>query len=161
MTSAPVVTIDDIAGVINAVLEANDGYQASVPGDTEFERAPDTPEAYPYGVYHVEAEEARLCFDGVYFQSFTVSLAVYVPQGEESSPQDATSVQQAIHAALASEDGEAAVKAQAMRNSTERIMHCKLKLPAGQYDHTLRDGKDVFMCGLTVSIMVQGDRSVS
>ncbi len=160
-TSISVVTIDDIAGAVSSVLAANTGFASSVPGQTWFERAPDTPASYPYAVFHLKAAPAGLSFEDAYFQAFTLTIAAYVPQGTEISPADPPGVQEALFEALVTDNANAAFQAVSLRNASERILHSKPLAPSGQYVQQLRDGRDVFACGLTVEILIQGDRSVS
>lgn len=155
------VTIDDIAGAVLSVLSADGGFTSSIPGLAWFERAPDTPAAYPYAVFHLKAAPAGLTFESNYIQAFTLSIAAYVPQSTEASPADPPGVQEALFAALAAQSAETAFQALTFRNAGERVMHCKPLVPSGQYAQQLRDGRDVFACGLTVELLVQGDRSVS
>jgi hypothetical protein len=156
-----VVTIDDIAGAVSSVLAANTGFASAVPGLAWFERAPDTPAAYPYAVFHIKASPAGLSFEDAYFQTFTLTIAAYVPQGAETSPSDPPGVQEALFAALVTEDANTFFQGTTLRNATELILHSKPLAPSGQYAQQLRDGRDVFVCGLTVEILIQGDRSIS
>lgn len=155
------ITIDDVAGAVLSVLNASAAFAAAVPGQVWFERAPDMPSAYPFAVFHLHAATAGLSFEDAYTQAFTLSIAAYVPQGAESSPSDPPGVQEALFSALASEAANTAFQALALRNASERILHGKPLAPAGQYARQLRDGRDVFACGLTTEILVQGDRSVA
>jgi hypothetical protein len=155
------VTVDDIAGAVTSVLAANSTFTTSVTGGAWFERAPDMPPSYPYAVFHIKAAPAVLSFEDAYFQTFTLTIAAYVPQGLNTSPSDPPGVQEAIFTAAVTETANAAFQAYELRNSTEHIMHSIPAVPSGQYDRTLRDGRDVFACGLTSEILVQGDRSVS
>jgi len=155
-----VVTIDDIAGAVSSVLTANMGFATSIPGQAWFERAPDTPANYPYAVYHLKTTSAGLSFEDAYFQAFTLSIAAYVPQGVETSPADPPGVQEALFEALVTENANATFQGLSLRNASERILHSKPLATSGQYVQLLRDGRDVFACGLTVEILVQGDRSL-
>lgn len=155
------VTIDDIAGAVLSVLAADTGFAASVPGQAWFDRAPDTPAAYPYAVFHLHAAAAGQSFEAAYVQTFTLAVAAYVPQSTEASPADPPGVQEALFAALATQAGESALQGVALRNASERILHSRPVVPSGQYAQQLRDGRDVFACGLSVELLVQGDRSVS
>lgn len=155
------VTVDDIAGAVSSVLTTNTAFTTAIPGQAWFERAPDTPPAYPYAVYHIKAANAELSFEDVYVQKFTLTIAAYVPQGSESSPSDPPGVQEALSEALVTETANATFQGIAFRNVGERILHSILLAPSGEYARQLRDGRDVFACGLTVEILIQGDRSVS
>jgi hypothetical protein len=155
------VTIDDIAGAVSTVLAANTGFSNSVPGQSWFERAPDTPASYPYAVYQLKAAPAGLSFEDAYFQAFTLTIAAYVPQGTETSPANPPGVQEALFEALVTENANSAFQGLNLRNASERILHSKPLAPSGQYAQQLRDGRDVFACGLTVEILAQGDRSIS
>jgi hypothetical protein len=143
------------------VLAASEGFASAAPGLAWFERAPDTPARYPYAVYQLKASPAVLSFEHVYFQIFTVTMAVYVPQGSGTSPADPPGVQEALCEALVTESANTTFQGISLRNATERILHSKPLAPSGQYAQQLRDGRDVFACGLTVELLVQGDRSVS
>jgi hypothetical protein len=155
------ITIDDVAGAVLSVLAVDTGFAASVPGQAWFDRAPDTPAAYPYAVFHLRAGAAGPTFEAAYVQPFTLAVAAYVPQSTDAAPADPAGVQEALFDALATQAAEAAFQAVALRNASERIMHCRPVAPAGQYAPQLRDGRDLFACGLTVEMLVQGDRSVS
>jgi hypothetical protein len=155
------VTIDDVAGAVAGVLGADTGFAGAVPGRAWFERAPDTPPSYPYAVYHLKAVPAALSFEDAYTQAFTLTIAAYVPQGTETRPADPAGVQEALFQALATEGANASFQGTALRNASERVLHSKPRVPSGQYAQQLRDGRDVFACGLTVEILVQGDRSVA
>jgi hypothetical protein len=155
------VTIDDIAGAVSTVLAANTVFANSVPGQAWFERAPDTPASYPYAVFHLKAAPAGLSFEDAYFQAFTLTIAAYLPQGAETSPADPPSVQEALFEALVTENANSTFQGLSLRNASERILHSKPLAPSGEYAQQLRDGRDMFACGLTVEIFVQGDRSVS
>ncbi len=155
------VTIDDIAGAVSSVLAADTGFSGSVPGQAWFERAPDTPATYPYAVFHLKAATAGLSFEDAYTQAFTLVIVVYVPQGIETSPANSPGVQEILFSALVTENANSNFQGLSLRNASERILHAKPLTPSGQYAQQLRDGRDVFACGLTVEILVQGDRSVS
>ena len=155
------VTIDDVAGAVLSVLAADSGFATSVPGQAWFERAPDTPAAYPYAVFHLRAATAGLSFESNYVQAFTLTIAAYVPQSTEASPSDPPGVQEALFTALATDAAETVFKSVALRNASELVLHCKPGAPSGQYAQQLRDGRDVFACGLTVELLVQGDKSIT
>lgn len=159
--SPGMTTIDDIAGAVLGILSGSTAFAAAVPGQAWFERAPDSPAAYPYAVFHIAAEPAEFSFESAYTQVFTLTIAAYAPQGGEASPGDPPGVQQALFNSLASNSANEAFQAFPLRNSSELILHAIPVAPTGGYSKQLRDGRDVFACGLAVQLLVQGDRSAA
>jgi hypothetical protein len=143
------------------VLSANVPFGAALPGGAWLDRGPDTPTGYPYAVYRVEAQPTDLAFDDAYLGRFTCTIAAYVPLDATAPPRDTPDVQQAIFTALVTDSANDAFMGLALRNPTEGIRASKTKNPEGKYDPTMRNGRDVFMSGLTWEITVQGDRSIS
>lgn len=154
------VTTDDVAAVVNGRLGAEASFVAAVPGGAFFGRGPDTPDAYPYGVFRVEeAAPAKVYSGSAYTQAFRVNVGVFVPDGQAGS--DPAAVEQALFAALGTAAAQTAAQASALRNAGERVLHCKPLAPDGKFDPALLGGRDVFLCGLTVEVLVQGNRGVS
>lgn len=153
------VTIDDVATIIANQLAAATGFSSAVPGGAWFDRGPDTPSGYPYVTFHVKAQPIGMCFDDVYFQRFHVDLIAYCPVG--ASGVNPSTVQEVLNAALVTETANATLQDVSIRNASERILHSRPIAPSGHYAQQLRDGRDVFACGLTIEILVQGDRSLS
>lgn len=153
------VTVDDIAAVVKARLAAVPGQDATCPGGHWFDRGPDEPSGYPYDVFEVEAGAVEQFSGAAYLQKFTVTLAGYCPVG--GTGVDVQAVEKLFHDALVSEEATAALRATALRNATEKVLHAKTLRDSGEYEETLREGRDVFAAGLVAEVLVQGDGSVS
>lgn len=154
------VTLDDIANLIEAQLIATSGYAAALPGGAIYDRGSDTPNGYPYAVYGIKASPAELIFEDAYSQKFQVSIASYCPPTVVTGISTST-VQQFFWTALAIEAANNTLVATALRNPTEHVLHAIPQPETGAFAPQLREGRDVFVCGLSVEILVQGDRSVS
>lgn len=155
------VTADDVAGlVVLARLAAVTDYETILPGAAWFGRAPDGPAGYPYSVFQLEAGEAKLSSGGLYVQAWNVRLGAYAPVGATGvSP---LNVQKLFHDALVTEAANTALRAIAMRNGTEKVLHGRpLAARGGEFARELREGRDVFVVGFAAEILVQGNRSVS
>ena len=153
------VTIDDIATVVAARLAAVVGASTTCPGGHWFGRGPDSPSGYPYDVFAVEAQAARATSGALYDQTFVVRLAGYCPIGDTGV--NVQAVAQLFHDALVSIAANTAIRAVSLRSATEKVLAGRPSAARGEYDRSLRDGKDVFVTGLTAEIVVVGDRSQS
>lgn len=153
------VTVDDVAGALKTRLAATSGYTAAIPGGTWLDRGPDAPAGYPYLVLKIEPGEAELFSGSASLQPFTVTLAAYCPVG--ASGVNVATVEQVLNTAMASQAGNAALQAANLRNAGDKILHCLPVRPGGKYDLTMREGRDVFAVGLTVSVLCESDRSAS
>lgn len=135
------------------------GSATTCPGGHWFDRGPDTPADYPYDVFKVEAQAARMTSGSLYDQTFTVRLGGYCPIGDTGV--DVQAVSQLFHNALVSDAANTALRAVSLRNATEKVLVGKPGVSRGEYAPTLREGRDVFIAGFTAEIVVMGDRSVS
>lgn len=153
------VTIDDIAGAVKARLAAVSGQATTCPGGHWFDRAPDAPDGYPYDVFRVRSAQSTPTTGGGYVQIFTVELAGYCPIGDTGV--NTQSVQQLFNDALVSSAAVTALQAVSLRNATEKILAGRLADEEGRYDRSQRQGRDVFVAGMTAELIVQGDRSVT
>ena len=153
------VTLDDVAGIVKAQLAAQSGYNTTLPGGSWFDRGPDTPAGYPYDVFKIEAGLSELTSGGAYVQRFTVRVAGYCPLGD--SGVNVQLVSQLFHAALVSVAAQTALLAASLRNASEKVLAGVPSSARGEYAPTLRDGKDVWIAGLTVDLIVQGDRGAA
>ncbi len=153
------ITADDVAKLVGDRLQATSSFVLSVPGGIWNQRANNTPSNYPYAVAKYTAAPPIASFDDVYCQAWTVQIAAYCPIGIPGL--DPAAVQQALFAGLCTEAAMAALQATGLRNATEHVMHSIALPPTGEFDPRLREGRDVFVAGLSVEIMVQGDRSVT
>lgn len=152
------ITADDVAGVVLAQLVAQAGYATALPGKAWFDRGPDVPDGYPYGVFKVDAADATLTTGALYVQVWTARLAVYVQMG--ASGNNSQTVQQLLNTALVGTSAAAALRVLALRNASEKVVGSRPKPGESRYARELREGRDVFSCGLTVDLIFQGDRSV-
>jgi hypothetical protein len=155
-----VVTLDDIALIVTNQLVNTNVFAAAVPGGNFYDRAPDTPTAYPYDSFTIATTPPDLAFGNVYIQKFQVAIGCYCPPSEMTEIDTAT-VESALWTALGTEAVSTALMTTPLRNLSERIMHSKPLPETGAFQPSLREGRDIFVCGLTVEIQVQGDRSVS
>lgn len=153
------VTIDDVAGVVKARFAAVAAFATAVPGGAWLGRGPDTPDAYPYEVHQIEAERPELFGGSIFIQKFLVRSAIYAPVG--ASGVDPQAVQQATNTALCSDAANTAVQAASLRNATDLVLHARPAAVKGEFAPTLREGRDVFVCGTTAEILVQSDKSVA
>ena len=153
------ITVDDIAGVVLARLAATDPGNTICPGGHWFDRGPDAPAGYPYDVFKIEARPPRMTTGAPYDGVFVVRIAGYCPLGDSGvNPQ---AVEQLFHNALLTLAACTAMLALSLRNVTERVLVGRPSTAKGEFDRTLRQGKDVFVAGITVELVVQGDRSVA
>lgn len=152
------VTVDDVAAIVGQQLDSTTSFASAVPGGVYNGRGDDTPSGYPYATFTITAQPRESCFDDVYFQTFRIELAVYCPEGQ-SGVNDAA-VQQALFQALAIESATATMQTASLRNAGERVMGVIQVAPSGEYSPTLRSARDVFVAGLAIEILCQGDRSV-
>lgn len=153
------ITPDDIGVLLKARFAATSAFGTAVPGGAWFGRGPDTPDAYPYAVHQIEATPAVTFTADAYIQKFTVKVAAYAPVGD--SGVNPNTVAQAMYAALCTTAAQALFQAAGMRNPNEHVLHARPVSPTGEFADKLRDGKDVFVCGLSVELLCQGDRSVA
>ena len=144
------VTLDDVAGIVKAQLAAQSGYNTTLPGGSWFDRGPDTPAGYPYDVFKIEAGLSELTSGGAYVQRFTVRVAGYCPLGDSG-----------VNVQLVSVAAQTALLAASLRNASEKVLAGVPSSARGEYAPTLRDGKDVWIAGLTVDLIVQGDRGAA
>lgn len=154
------VTIDDMGKVVTDRQAAVAGYSTTLPGKAWFGRGPsDDPAGYPYSVAQIEFGAAKNDSGGGYTQPWTVRLAAYAPVGATGvNPQ---TVEQLFNNALVSTAAIAALRATALRNTGDKIISSKLVPGKGEYAKELREGRDVFVCGLTAEILVQGDKGAT
>lgn len=160
------VTADDITKVIQTELAAASGWATTIPGGSWFGRGPDDPSnggknangGYPYIVYQIEPGLTRLASGPAYTQPFNVRVAAYVGLGQTVTPQ---AVEQLMNGALTSAAAQTALQGLALRNVTEKVLHGRPIDGKASYAHNLRAGQDVFLAGVSLEVLVQGDRSVS
>jgi hypothetical protein len=154
-----VITFDDIAELVHGRFATEDAGWLTAPGKQWTGRGPDAPDGHPYLVSQVEAGPEKATSGAAYTQGWTVRTAAYCPVG--AAGVDIAAVEQLLNAALASADAMAALRAAALRNATEKVLSAKVVPGKGEYARELREGRDVFAAGLTVELLVQGDRSAS
>lgn len=152
------VTVDDVAKVVGDRLAAVAAYVSAVPGGSWFGRGPDAP-SYAYTVFQVEAARRQDFSGDATVQAFTVRLATYAPVG--ASGVDPQAIQQSMGDALTSAAGVAALQVMSLRNASEKVLAGRSIRLDGSFAPTAREARDVFVCGMVVEILVQGDRSVT
>lgn len=154
------ITWDDIAGAVIARQAAVTGYSTTLPGGAYAGRGPSTdPAGYPYSVAQIESGPAKSDGGNGYVQTWTVKLAAYAPIGDTGvSPQ---SVEQLFNNALVSATGIAGLRAASLRNAGDKILSAKLVPGKSEYVKELRQGRDVFVCGLAAELLVQGDKGTT
>lgn len=86
-------------------------------------------------------------------------LATYAPVG--ASGVDPQAIQQSMGDALTSAAGVAALQVMSLRNASEKVLAGRSIRLDGSFAPTAREARDVFVCGMVVEILVQGDRSVT
>ena len=156
------ITADDIAGlVVLARTAAVTGYATTLPGASWYGRGPSNdPAGYPYDVFQIEPGPVKNSTGGGYTQVWTVRRAAYAPVG--ATGVDVNAVLKLYNDALVSTAAQTALRAIAMRNATEKVLRAKLVAGSpSQYARELRDGRDVFVAGQTVEILVQGDKDAT
>lgn len=152
------VTADDVADLVKARLEATSGYATALPGKGWWDRGPDEP-SYAYEVHTIEGGEKELFSGAAYLQPWTLSFAAYCPIGETGvNPQ---AVEQLLNSAFGTDAANTALQAVALRNATEKVLHCLPRVDSASFASTLRDGRDVFVIGAVYELLIQGDKSVS
>jgi hypothetical protein len=70
-------------------------------------------------------------------------------------------VQRALHDCFVTRAARAALKAAALRTPGDRVLDCRVLVAKGEFPRELREGRDVFACGLSFEVLVQGDESAS
>lgn len=154
------VTYDDVAKVVFDRQAADSGYAATLPGKAWTDRGPPgDPADHPYSVAKIESGPARNNTGDLYTQSWTVSLAAYVPVGHTGA--NVQAVRQLFHNALVSAAAITALRAVALRNATEKILSAKLVTGKGEYARELREGRDVLLVGMTAELLIQGDKGAT
>jgi hypothetical protein len=153
------ITPDDISALVLARYTATAAFGTAVPGGGWFGRGPDTPTAYPYAVHQIEPDPAITFTADLYVHKFTVKVAAYAPVGASGvNPQN---VALAIFGSLCTTAAQTAFQAASMRNATEKVLHARPVAPRGEFAEKLREARDVFVCGLAVELLCQGDKSVA
>ncbi len=139
---------------------ATPSFGTAVPGGGWFGRGPDSPSAYPYAVHTIEADAQKTMTNNAYVQKFTVKVAVYTLVGvaPATSPQ---TVALALVSALCITAAQTAFQAASLRNGTEHVLHARQVTPKGEFADKLREGRDVFVCGLSVELLCQGNAAVA
>lgn len=132
------------------------GQATTCPGGHWHGRGPDNPAGYPYDVFKVDSQASNLTSGDLYDQTFVVRLAGYCPIG--LSGVDANAVQQLFCSAFLTSTAQTALLALSLRNNDDKVLGARLSDVKGEYAQSLRDGRDVFLCGMTVEIIVQGTR---
>jgi hypothetical protein len=153
-----VITADDVMKAIGDQLSAAANWSAAVPGGVFFARGPETPAAYPYIVAQVQGGRAEVFSGSLYIQPWSVRLAAYCQAG---GAVNARTVEQLMNGQLVTLAGQTAMRGAILRNNTEKVLHIVPAAGDGKYAPELRSGQDVFVAGLTVDLLLQGDRSVS
>lgn len=148
------VTPDDVAKVVLDRLAAVTSSSTICPGGHWFDRGPDDPAGYPYDVFRVEAGPARIVSEFYCFQSWTIRLAGYAPVGETGVT--VANVEKLFLDALITDAANTALRAVSLRNTGEAVIHGLQSAAEGRYDPTLREGRDVFVAGLTAELLVMG-----
>jgi hypothetical protein len=141
------ITLDDVANVFEAQLAATPAYLTAVPGDTLYDRGPDTTSAWPYGIFNVTAKGGpeNINSDGSYLQTFTIRLAVYAV----NSLTPTYPIEQAINALNTNPTGWPALRA-------GNILHVLPAMWDGKYAPQLREAQDVFLIGYQWDMLANG-----
>lgn len=147
------ITPDDVSSLVGDRTAAVANYAAAVPGGTFFDRGPDAPSDYPYMVFKLEFGELVTTSGPLYTQNVRVRSAAYSVPGQ-GSPQD---VALALFECFGTVDANTAIVGTLMRGN-DKPLSCRAAISRGEFEKTLRNGQDVFLCGLTFDILFQGDR---
>lgn len=155
------ITFDDMVKVIFDRTRFNlSAFNTALPGGQWTGRGPPgDPDGYPYAVMQIESGAVKNSTGGLYTQLWTARLAAYAPMGDA-----ATSIQgvlQMWNTSLLSTAGNTALRGAALRNATEKILRAHLAPGKGEYAKELREGRDVFLAGLSLELLVQGDKDVA
>lgn len=153
------ITTDDIAKIVTDRFTAVGSLGTDITGGAWYGRGSDPPSAYPYVVFQIEARETQVFSGSLCVQKFEVRAAAYIPIGDAGS--DPNGVQQEMNTALVTAAAQTALRNAALRNGTEKILHSRPLSPDGRFEQRLREGRDVFACGVRAELLCQGDRSVS
>lgn len=148
------ITPDDVGKLIGDRTEDVSNYAAAVPGGTFFDRGPDDPAAYPYMIFKLEFGELVTTSGPLSTQNVRVRAATYSAPGA-GNPQ---TVALALFECFGTQAANLAIIGTAMRNGNDKPLSCRPAISRGEFDKTLRNGQDVFLCGLTFDILFQGDR---
>ncbi len=152
------IVTDDIAKAVTDRASAVANLTAALPGLLWYDRGPDVPTAYPYGVFFIEEGDTELFSMSGYLAKFTLRIASYVQMGNASSPGN---VARGLMEAFATTGAQVTFGNVSLRGADEKMLACNPKKPDGKYAKELRDGADVFSCGLMVELLAQGNRSVA
>lgn len=155
----PMINVDDVAALILARTQAVATFTSAVPGKAWLDQGPDTPDGYPYWVFKLKAGQAEVFSGTAYKQAWVVEGMAYCPVG--ATGVNLQNVQQALAACFVTDAGKAAMKAAALRSATEKVLHTRPLQPAGQFDKTLREGRDVALVGYAFEVLVQGDKGAN
>ncbi len=153
------VTVDDIADILKTRVEATTGFATRLPGGWWFDRGPDAPDGYPFAVVKVEFGRPNSTSGSKYTQTATIRIAVYGPVGLTGV--DIALTQQFIATAVMSDAALTAFRAASLRNSGDKIISVTPAAPRGNYDQAEYASRDVFVCGATAEMLVQGDRGTA
>lgn len=143
------ITPHDIEKVVKNALAA----QTILTGGCHPNQAPDDP-GYPYAVFIVDGETPEYTSGPQYFQAWSVRTEAYAVLGSTTI----LDLQKALMSALAL-DGAPVVTN--LRGTGESVLQSTVEDNTEDYDDTLRDGKNVISCTLSVRLLAQGNRSVA
>lgn len=153
------ITLDDIAKVVKDRHEAVTSFTTIVPGGIRWLRHDDIPSSGIYIVFQIKGGPNRLTTGAGYVQIWTVDAAAYMPIGDSST--NAQNVEQVLHAALVTTGANTSLLAVSLRNASEKVLAGRVAGEQARFDEKIREGRDVFVAGLTSELIVQGDRSVA
>src|SRR5262249_6496289 len=111
---------------------------------------------YPYMVFKLEMGAERETSGAPYTQNVRATAGAYSPVGT-GNPQG---IALALFECFGTQAANATLIATALRNATEKVLHCKPVNTTAKFDPHMRQGADVFVCGLVFDLFVQGDRGV-
>lgn len=150
---------DDVAKVVKDRTEAVAAFVSAVPGKAWFERGPDAPDSPIYAVFRLKPGGCEVFSGPAYRQPWVVELAVYCPVG--ATGVNVQAVAQALADCFLTTAAQTALKAAALRNAGERVLHSRPLQPSASYAKELREARDVFLCCVEFELLMQGDRSAN
>lgn len=154
------IVADDMAKVVVDRTAAVAAFTTAVPGLAWFDRGPDAPTAYPYAVFRVLIGEAKVYSGDAYVVPVVIQIGAYAPVGAAGS--NPAAVQQALAACFTTSAAQDALRLTALRNAGEHILSARPVTPdPSKFAPTLREARDVFVCGFAVELLCQGDRSAA
>lgn len=153
------ITVDDIGKVVLDRLAAVTSSATICPGGHWFARGPDDPAGYPYDVFGVSAGGSRIVSGDFYTQEFLIQIAGYCPVG--ATGVTVANVEKLFYDAITTDTANVALRAVSLRNTGEAVLHCIIATVDADYAPTLREGRDVFVAGMSARMVVLGRLDVT